>query len=142
VAYRFTKQDANLMRRITTALMLTLLPVMALAETAPTVVFGTQSLLEKKAKPGPPDVKASPTVWPRLDTGAVLCRSEADLSRLAANRRGEGGGPADCQIIRSPTGVSVLQRKPGRTQVQLSGATTIGWTDVWMPEKAPAGAGR
>lgn len=108
------------------------------AETAPTVIFGTPGILEKKPPARAPEVKAPTTVWPRLDPGAALCRTEADLSRLAERRRGESNGAVDCQAVRVPTGVTVLRRQPGRTQVQVSGGQTIGWTDVWLPEKAPA----
>lgn len=103
------------------------------------VVLDT-ALIPKKPKAGPPDVKAQPTVWPRLDPGAVLCRTEDDLLRLAANRSGgAGGGPADCRIISQPTGISILKRQgPGRVMVQVSGRQDTGWTDAWLPEKAPA----
>jgi hypothetical protein len=98
-------------------------------------------LLPKKPRAGLPDVKAQPLVWPRLDRGAVICRSESDLSRLAARRRGESvDGPVDCQIIRAMTGVSILQRQgPGMTEVQTndSSAGGTGWTDAWLPDKAP-----
>lgn len=100
-------------------------------------------LLLKKPKAGPPDVRAQPLAWPRLDRGSVLCRTEGDLARLAANRSGEaGGGPADCRIVTAATPVTILQRQgPGRTEVQVSapGGST-GWTDVWLPDKAPANA--
>jgi hypothetical protein len=102
------------------------------------------SLLLKKPKPGPPDVKAKPLAWPRLDPGAVLCRSEADLARLSANRHGSpGGGPADCRIIAQPTAIQIVTRRgPGRTEVQVTGANDTGWTDAWLPSKAPASATR
>jgi hypothetical protein len=102
-------------------------------------------LLEKKGSgPGLPDVKAQPQAWPRLDPGAVICRSEADLSRLAARRRGEPvQGPVDCQLIRVAAGIKIIQRKgPGMTQVSTNdpAAGGAGWTDAWLPEKAPANA--
>jgi hypothetical protein len=62
------------------------------------------------------------------------------LSRLTANRmHTEGGGRADCQIVHVATAVTVVQRlAPGRTQIRLTDQpTTMGWTDVWLPEKAP-----
>ena len=117
------------------------LPAIASQAVAQNVIFDAPGLLEKKAKPGAPDVKAAPQAWPRLDPGAALCRTGADLDRLAANRaRTEGAGPADCQIVRVPTAIQIVQRAgPGRTQVRLSEqAATIGWTDVWLPDKAPA----
>jgi hypothetical protein len=53
------------------------------------ISFSAPGLLPKKPPPGLPEVKAQPLAWPRLDPGAVLCRSEADLDRLADRRRGE-----------------------------------------------------
>ncbi len=92
---------------------------------------------------------AAGTAWPRLDVGAIFCRTQDDLRRRGeyAAARGAGlsvpAGPApDCQVIGSPTPVDVLDRPlPSATQVRLkpkqpkSGET--GWTDAWLPEKAP-----
>ena len=111
----------------------------ALAEDS-NVKLDMPGLLSKKPPTRAPDVKAAPQAWPRLDPGAALCRSEGDLTRLAANRaRTDGGGPADCKIMRIATAVQVVVRAgPGRTQVRLTDQpTTTGWTDVWLPEKAP-----
>jgi hypothetical protein len=98
----------------------------------------------KKPRQGTPEVKAQPLAWPRLDAGAVLCRSEADLDRLAQRRSGETvDGPVECQIIHSPTGITIVQRKgPGRTEVKPSDSHPMesGWTDAWLPQKAPANA--
>ena len=101
-------------------------------------------LVVKKPKSGPPEVKPQPLAWPRLDPGAVLCRSEADLERLNANRHGgSGGGPAECRIIAQPTAITIVTRSgPGRTEVQVTGAKETGWTDAWLPSKAPASATR
>lgn len=104
------------------------------------VYLNAPGLLPKKPKPGPPDVAPQPLAWPRLDPGAVLCRSEVDLSRLAARRRGEAvDGNLDCQVIRARTPVSIVQRKGTLTQVRTSdpSAGGAGWTDAWLPEKAP-----
>jgi len=98
--------------------------------------------LPKKPKAGLPDVKPQPQAWPRLDAGAVLCRTETDLDHLAARRHGEAvEGPVDCQVIRAATAISIVQRKgPGRTEVKMSAAPTdnTGWTDAWLPAKAPS----
>ena len=94
----------------------------------------------RKPKPGLPEVKAQPLAWPRLDPGAVLCRSEADLIRLAQRRSGEvADGPVDCQVVRVAIGVTIVQRKGGRTEVKLSEAQPMesGWTDAYLPQKAP-----
>jgi len=117
----------------------------ALAQPAPptdsNVSLSAPGLLVKKPPPGLPPVKAQPLVWPRLDAGAVLCRTEDDLDRLAARRRGDPvGGPIDCQIVRVATGISIVQRKdPGKTEVKTNDpqAGGTGWTDVWLPDKAP-----
>lgn len=106
------------------------------------VMLDAPGLLPKKPKPGPPPVKAKPAAWPRLDTGAVLCRTPADLARLAANRSGNpGGGPADCRVITQPTPITIVQRDgPGRTEVQVTGdgSNATGWTDVWLPHNPPS----
>jgi hypothetical protein len=108
------------------------------------VLFNAPGLLIKKPKPGPPDVKSQPLAWPRLDPGAVLCRSEADLNRLGLRRSGETvDGSIDCQVIRAPTGIAIVQRKgPGKTEVTTNDprVPASGWTDAWLPEKAPSGA--
>jgi hypothetical protein len=109
------------------------------------IFLDAPGLLPKKPKAGLPDVKAQPLAWPRLDPGAVLCRTESDLEKLGARRRGESvDGPIDCQIIRAATAISIVQRKgPGMAEVKLSnpGATAdSGWTDAWLPDKGKVGA--
>ncbi|MDR3537613.1 MAG: hypothetical protein P4L71_14035 [Acetobacteraceae bacterium] len=107
---------------------------------AQNVILDAPALFPPKGKAGPPDVRVPPAVWPRLDPGAVLCRTQGDLVRLAANRSGgPDGGPADCRIINIPTGIKIIQRQgPGSTQVQVTGGSSqVGWTDAWLPEKAP-----
>ncbi len=110
------------------------------------VSFDAGPLLPKKPKPGLPDVRAQPLAWPRLDPGAVLCRTEADLDKLGARRRGEAvDGRIDCQTIRAATAVSILHRNgPGRAEVKINDpkadATSVsGWTDAWLPDKSPVG---
>lgn len=94
---------------------------------------------EKPVKaPPPPTVR--PLAWPRLDRGAVLCKTEDDLARLAEKRQGQDVGNVDCQPIRSATPITVLlRRSPSVTQVKTTDpqAGGIGWTDAWLPEKAP-----
>jgi hypothetical protein len=103
-------------------------------------LFGGGVPRVKKPKPGLPEVKAQPLAWPRLDPGAVLCRSEADLMRLAQRRSGEvADGPVDCQVVRVAIGITIVQRKGGRTEVKPSDAQPMesGWTDAYLPQKAP-----
>jgi hypothetical protein len=105
------------------------------------VSFDSPFLLKKKPKAGPPEVKAQPLAWPRLDAGSILCRTESDLARLAARRSGQQvSGSVDCQVIRYATPISIVDRKgPGRTEVTTTdpAAGGSGWTDAWLPNKAP-----
>jgi hypothetical protein len=125
-------------------LLAVLLACLVPPASAQNVILDAPGFLEKKKAPPPPPPRAPPTVWPRLDPGAVLCRTEDDLERHASNMtaRVSGGATitADCRIIARPTGIQILSRQgPGHTQVKLSAAgDETGWTDVWLPEKAPA----
>jgi hypothetical protein len=123
-------------------LVLTILMALTLAAGAASaqVILDAPGFVTKKADPRLPDVKPAPLAWPRLDPGAPICRTEADVARLAARRQGENpGAPADCRAVSVPTAVTILQRKgPGLTQVRVTEASqVVGWTDVWLPEKAP-----
>ena len=94
--------------------------------------------------PGLPDVRAQPLAWPRLDPGATLCRTQEDLEKLGARRRGEPvDGPIDCQIIRAATAIAIVGRNgPGRTEIKSSDPKApplSGWTDAWLPAKGPTG---
>jgi len=113
----------------------------ALAQGQDSNVKLESGLIAKKPKPGLPDVRPQPLAWPRLDAGAVLCRTEGDLDRLAARRHGEVvDGPVDCQVLRGPTAIAIVQRAgTGRTEVKVTAAKTsdTGWTDAWLPEKSP-----
>ena len=109
------------------------------------VTFDAPGFLKQPPKAGPPLVRAKPPPWPRLDPGAVLCRTQEDLKRLAANRTGgPGGGPADCRVITSPTPIQIVHREGlGRTEVAVTNPTTgkpgeTGWTDTWLPSKPPS----
>jgi hypothetical protein len=89
-------------------------------------------------------IKPRSDTWPRLDPGAVLCKTEADLLRLAASRRGEPVERPNCQLIREPTPVQIQHRVgPGRTEVSVTGQQgQDGWTDAWLPDIAPPIGGK
>lgn len=98
-------------------------------------------LAKKTPQATVPDVPAPPSAWPRLDPGAVLCRSADDLTRRAAIMRGEQAGPADCRPISQPTAIQIVQRAGlGRTEVKLTGRDETGWTDAWLPATPPPGS--
>ena len=89
------------------------------------ITLDAPGFLPKKTAPPPPPARAPPSVWPRLDPGAVLCRTADDLDRHASNMTARVSGSAtqstDCRIIARPTGIQILSRQgPGRTQVKLS----------------------
>ncbi len=121
--------------------LVAMLVLLAGSAHAQNVILDAPGLIPPKAKPGAPEVRVPPAVWPRLDPGAVLCRTSEDLARLAAKRSGaeDDGGIADCRIINLPTPITIVHRQGlGQTEVQVtSGAKQIGWTDAWLPEKAP-----
>ena len=109
---------------------------------AQNVIVDAPGLFPTK-KTAMPEVRVPPAIWPRLDPGAVLCRSEDDLARLAANRSGgAGGGPADCRVVNTPMPIQIIHRLgPGRTEIQVTANRQTGWTDAWLPEKAPPSVG-
>ena len=91
------------------------------------------------AAPTPP--RLQPDAWPRLDPGAVICRSLDSLRQraaMAANPAMEGRPPTDCRMILRMVPVTVLERAgPGATQVQIGApAPEKGWTDAWLPDRA------
>jgi hypothetical protein len=95
----------------------------------------------------PMTLTVQPDPWPRLDPGAVLCRSPADLARFNALREARLSGQpppdqeaADCTLIRAATPITIITRDgPARTEVKLSrGTDETGWTDAYLPSKAPA----
>lgn len=94
----------------------------------------------KDAAPkAPPLARLTPKADPRqrLDTGALLCRTEADLqqheSAIVARLDGtEAPEPVGCRRVRRMTSVTVLDRHgPARTQVHIFGPPEeTGWTDT------------
>jgi len=84
----------------------------------------------------PPPPAAIPDLWPRLDPGAVLCRTRGDLARYQARLVGDpdpdpSAPPPDCRRIQDRIQITILERHgPAQTKVTLSGGTPeTGWTD-------------
>ena len=77
---------------------------------------------------------------PRLQPGAVLCRTETDLQRRAVvnARRVEGeadpGNPLEnCKLLNQEAGVEVVDKHGlGRTEVKLKPTGETGWTDAYV----------
>ena len=76
----------------------------------------------------------------RLEPGAVLCQSEADLqhrnevSRRIADGEADAGTPlAGCRILAQERGVEVLARSGlSRSEVRLKPSGEVGWTDAYL----------
>ena len=109
------------------------------------VIWDMPNVVEKKPKFDTSTVKPRADVWPRLDPGATICKTQADLLRLAEFRRGVQGERPNCQFIHSPTAVSIVRRAgPGQTEVSLTDQNGLdGWTDAYLPDRAlpPGGKG-
>jgi hypothetical protein len=90
----------------------------------------------------PPPLPRVPEPWPRLDPGAMLCRSEDALKQYQeAMEAGTGPAPlpADCTRVQQPMAISIVQRDgPSRAEVKSTSAPgTGGWTDAWLPDRPP-----
>ena len=89
-----------------------------------------------------PPLPSVPDPWPRLDPGALLCRSQDALKQYQeAMAAGTGPTPlpADCTRVLQRMAVKIVQRDgPSRTQVKASSSNDPGgWTDAWLPELPP-----
>jgi hypothetical protein len=88
----------------------------------------------------PPQLQVVKAPWPRLDSGAILCKSRDDLIRYqkqaAAGAGGAGTGPEpDCRVVEAPMAIQILNREGvARTEVAVTGAAKqTGWTDAYLP---------
>lgn len=129
------------MLRLTLAAAVSLAAVpLSWADPPPRVNYGGM-LAKTPEKPKAPDVAAPPAVWPRLDTGAVVCRTQADLQRHAAAMLGQATGPADCRLTNHATAINIVARYgPGQTEVSITGTGETAWTDAWLPANPPPGS--
>jgi hypothetical protein len=101
-----------------------------------------QQTPQKSQSPTPmPDV---PQIWPRLEDGALICKSRDDLVRYQA-QIGNGastttaGQASDCHTIRKQTGIQILGRDgPSRTQIATTDESKeTGWTNSYLPSTPP-----
>jgi hypothetical protein len=84
----------------------------------------------------PPPVASEP--WPRLDAGAILCKSRDDLARYQTlGTAGPNAAPLVCSVIQNRTAIRILDRDgPSRTHVVTTDATKqAGWTNAYLPSK-------
>jgi hypothetical protein len=101
------------------------------------VVWDMPSVIVPKVNIDRTPVPARAEVWPRLDPGAIICKTQADLLRLAESRRGVPGDRPVCQFIQSATPIAIVRRVgPGQTEVSLTNQNGMdGWTDAYLPDR-------
>lgn len=93
----------------------------------------------------PPPIKPDPQPWPRLDPGAVVCGSSADLvtyqTELGDDAVTAVAVPSSCKIIQHTVGVKIIGHDgPSRTNVSIANAVPAsGWTNVFFPANPPPG---
>jgi hypothetical protein len=92
----------------------------------------------------PPPISTLPPTrgisGPRLEPGAVVCRSEEDLQHRAqvSQRRADGvpdaGNPLEgCHLLEQQRGVEIVDRHGlGRTEVKVKPSGETGWTDAFV----------
>ena len=97
--------------------------------------------------PAPPPPAAIPDPWPRLDIGAILCKSRDDLITYQTQVAASPGVAApsqasDCLVIQKRTAIQILDRDgPSRTHVvSTDAAKQTGWTNAYLPSKPPPSA--
>jgi hypothetical protein len=98
---------------------------------------------QQGATQAPPLLPTLPEVWPRLDPGAVLCVSSADLLRYQTWLEGLAGTsdvrPPNCQTVTQATPIKILDHDgPSRTRVVATDDShQTGWTNAYLPAKTP-----
>jgi hypothetical protein len=103
-----------------------------------------QQQTPQKQSPAPTPPAVVPEPWPRLDAGALLCKSRDDLVRYqtqitngasAATARQASG----CHAIDKQTGIRILDADgPSRTQIVTTDeAKQTGWTNTYLPSTPP-----
>ena len=123
-------------------------PTAALAQnrsrsSSPAPRSGTGEQDELPPSVPPPIPTLAPTrgiSGPRIEAGAVLCKTPEDLQHRAdVNRRRVEGVPdagdplVGCHLVGEARAVEVLSREGmGRVQVRLKANAEVGWTDAYI----------
>jgi hypothetical protein len=92
----------------------------------------------------PPPPPVAPEPWPRLDSGAILCKSRDDLVRYQTQGTADPSDAAsrqapDCMPIQKRIAIKILDRDgPSRTHVAATDTPEqSGWTNAYLPSKQP-----
>ena len=85
-----------------------------------------------------------PEIWPRLEEGALICKSRDDLVRYQTQiANGSSatipGQAPDCHTIRKQTGIQILAHDGlSRTQIVTTGEPKeTWWTNSYLPSTPP-----
>jgi hypothetical protein len=95
----------------------------------------------------PKELEAVREPWPRLEAGALLCKSRDDLVKYQT-KIADGANTAtaeqslDCHKLRKQTGIQILDHDgPSRTQVVTTEKSKeTGWTNTYLPATPPQSA--
>jgi hypothetical protein len=103
---------------------------------------GRKKNQEQTPKPSPATTSPVPVVQPRprLEVGAVLCRSRDDLVKYQT-RIADGANPTtreqtpSCNRISKQVGIQILDRDgPSRSQIVTTDESKqTGWTNAYLP---------
>ena len=98
---------------------------------------------QQSVTPTPP--QGVPEPWPRLDVGALLCKSRDDLIKyqtLIADGASAATAiqAADCHTVEKQTGIQLLDTDGlSRTHiVTTDDSKETGWTNAYLPSTPPA----
>jgi hypothetical protein len=104
---------------------------------------GDEQQTSKKSQ-APTPLPVVPEIWPRLEDGALICKSRDDLvsyqTQIANSASVPTAGPvAGCHTIRKQTGIQVLDHDgPSRTQIVTTDESKeTGWTNSYLPSTPP-----
>jgi hypothetical protein len=101
---------------------------------------GGQSNGQPQQAAAPPPLPVVRAPWPRLDSGAILCKSRDDLISYQKKAEAGAGAPGtgqepDCRIVEQTMAIQILNREGiASTEVAVTGAPKqTGWTDAYLP---------
>jgi hypothetical protein len=131
-------------RRLAMALLLLLGAIAAADAQIPGRTHTQKDQQQTPQKTPTPEMPAVPEIWPRLEDGALICKSREDLVRYQT-QIGSGaadataGQAAGCHTIRKRTGIQILARDgPSRTQIVTTDESKeTGWTNSYLPSTPP-----
>jgi hypothetical protein len=108
---------------------------------------GQQQTPQNSQAPTP--LPAVPEIWPRLEDGALICKSRDDLVRYQTQIANSGsattaGLAPDCRTIRKQTGIQILAHDGlSRTEIVTTDESKeTGWTNSYLPSTPPPSAAK